>query len=252
VSDEQRTTGAGEPRSAPASPEARRHGAPRHSRRRFIKGGALLAGIAALFALVRAAGVRGPGGGGGTGAFDLLTSFPVRSIEDEPETSPAEWVVEVDGLVERPLRIVRTDWARLPRFEQTVDFHCVEGWSVPDVGWGGVTPAVLLDEAGVRPEGTHVVFHAAGGEYIDSLPMDLVRHPQTVLADAMDGEPLERKHGGPLRLVVPAQLAYKSVKWVTRLEVTDRPVQGYWEERGYPMDAPIGSSGRPSGTQPRG
>ncbi len=252
MSDEQRTTGAGAPRSSPAAPEAGRHGAPRHSRRRFIKGGALLAGIAALFALVRAAGVRGPGGGGGTGAFDLLTSFPVRSIEDEPETSPAQWVVEVDGLVERPLRIVRTDWARLPRFEQTVDFHCVEGWSVPDVGWGGVTPAVLLDEAGVRPEGTHVVFHAAGGEYVDSLPMDLVRHPQTVLADAMDGEPLERKHGGPLRLVVPAQLAYKSVKWVTRLEVTDRPVQGYWEERGYPMDAPIGSSGRSSGAQPRG
>ena len=252
MSDEPRTTGAGVPHPSQAPPEAMRHGAPRHSRRRFIKGGALLGGIAALFALVRAAGVRGPGGGGGTGAFDLLTSFPVRSIEDEPETSAAEWVVEVDGLVERPLRIVRTDWARLPRFEQTVDFHCVEGWSVPDVAWGGVTPAALLDEAGARPEGTHVVFHAAGGEYVDSLPMDLVRHPQTVLADTMDGEPLERKHGGPLRLVVPAQLAYKSVKWVTRLEVTDRPVQGYWEERGYPMDAPVGSSGRPSGTQPRG
>jgi DMSO/TMAO reductase YedYZ molybdopterin-dependent catalytic subunit len=251
VSDEQRTTHPGEPGPSPASPAAGRHGAPRHSRRRFIKSGALLAGIAGLFALVRAAGVRGPGGGG-TGAFDLLTSFPVRSVEDEPEIPAAEWVVEVDGLVERPLRIVRTDWARLPRFEQTVDFHCVEGWSVPDVAWGGVTPATLLDKAGVRPEGAHVVFHAAGGEYVDSLPMDLVRHPQTVLADTMDGEPLERKHGGPLRLVVPVQLAYKSVKWVTRLEVTDRPVQGYWEDRGYPMDAPVGSGARPSGTQPRG
>jgi DMSO/TMAO reductase YedYZ molybdopterin-dependent catalytic subunit len=225
------------------------HGAPRHSRRRFLKGGVIIAGIAALFALVRAAGVRAPGGG--TGAFDLLSSFPVRSIEDEPETSAAEWVVEVDGLVERPLRIVHPDWMRLPRFEQTVDFNCVEGWSVPDVAWGGVTPAVLLDEAGVRPEGTHVVFHAAGGEYVDSLPMDLVRHPQTVLADTMDGEPLPRKHGGPLRLVVPVQLAYKSVKWVTRLEVTDRPVEGYWEERGYPMDAPVGG-GRATGSQPRG
>ena len=240
MSDERQATDDGAPRASGSRPSVPGHGAPRHDRRRFIKGGALIAGLVGLFAVVRAAGVRGPTGGG-TGAFDLLTSFPVRSIEDEPETSPAEWVVEVDGLVERPLRIVHTDWMRLPRFEQTVDFNCVEGWSVPDVAWGGVTPAALLDEAGVRPEASHVVFHAAGGEYVDSLPMELVRHPQTVLADTMDGEPLERKHGGPLRLVVPVQLAYKSVKWVTRLEVTDRPVTGYWEKRGYPMDAPVGS-----------
>ena len=237
-----------ERRGAVGSPASRasRHGAPRHDRRRFLKGGAFIAGLVALFAVVRAAGVRAPGGGG-TGAFDLLTDFPVRSIEDEPETSAALWVVEVDGLVDRPLRIVHSDWIQLPRFAQTVDFNCVEGWSVPGVTWGGVTPAVLLEEAGVRPEGSHVVFHAAGGKYVDSLPIELVRHPQTVLADTMDDEPLPRKHGGPLRLVVPVQLAYKSVKWVTRLEVTDRPVEGYWEERGYPMDAPL-TGGRSSGS----
>ncbi len=229
--DERHTTGGS---------ESATHGAPRGTRRLFVKGGALVAGLAGLFGLVRAAGVRGPGGGGGSGAFDLLTSFPVRSVEDEP----------VDGLVDRPLRIGRTDWMRLPRLEQTVDFHCVEGWTVPGVTWGGVTAATLLDAAGVRPEGTHVVFHAAGEEYVDSLPMDLVRHPQTVLADSMDGAPLERKHGGPLRLVVPVQLAYKSVKWVDRLEVTDRSVTGYWEERGYPMDAPVGDW-RPARSKPR-
>jgi len=55
----------------------------------------------------------------------------------------------------------------------------------------------------------------------------------------MDGAPLPSKHGGPLRLVVPKQLGYKSVKWVTRIEVTDKPVQGYWEQRGYSSNAPI-------------
>jgi len=247
--DGERHTTTGAEHSGPR-PAAGGHGAPRATRRLFVRGGVLVAGVAALFALVRAAGVRGPGGGG-TGAFDLLTSFPVRSVEDEPQATAAEWVVTVDGLVERPLRLVRTDWTRLPRFEQTVDFHCVEGWTVPGVTWGGVTPATLLDQAGVLPEGTHVVFHAAGGEYVDSLPMDLVRHPQTVLADSMDGAPLERRHGGPLRLVVPVQLAYKSVKWVERLEVTDRSVTGYWEERGYPMDAPVGQR-LTSGARPRG
>jgi DMSO/TMAO reductase YedYZ molybdopterin-dependent catalytic subunit len=94
--------------------------------------------------------------------------------------------------------------------------------------------------AGVLPQATHVTFYAAGGVYKDGLPMDLVRDEQTVLADQLNGEALPPAHGGPLRLVVPDQLAYKSVKWVERIEVTDEQVEGYWEKRGYPVDAPVG------------
>ena len=60
-----------------------------------------------------------------------------------------------------------------------------------------------------------------------------------MLADTLDEQPLPDAHGGPLRLVVPKQLGYKNVKWVVRLEVTDHPVTGYWEQNGYPMDAPV-------------
>ena len=59
-----------------------------------------------------------------------------------------------------------------------------------------------------------------------------------MLADTLDEQPLPDTHGGPLRLVVPKQLGYKNVKWVVRLEVTDHEVTGYWEQNGYPMDAP--------------
>ena len=62
-----------------------------------------------------------------------------------------------------------------------------------------------------------------------------------MLADTLDEQPLPDAHGGPLRLVVPKQLGYKSVKWVVRLEVTDHEVTGYWEQNGYPMDAPVPS-----------
>jgi DMSO/TMAO reductase YedYZ molybdopterin-dependent catalytic subunit len=55
----------------------------------------------------------------------------------------------------------------------------------------------------------------------------------------LDGRALPADHGGPVRLAVPKQLGYKSVKWVTRIEVTDRPVDGYWEQRGYPANAPV-------------
>jgi DMSO/TMAO reductase YedYZ molybdopterin-dependent catalytic subunit len=91
----------------------------------------------------------------------------------------------------------------------------------------------------VKPEGAFVVVHAESGKYLSTLPIDLMRDPQTMLADELNGEALPLEHGGPLRLVVPVQLGYKNVKWVTRLEVTDTVRTGYWEHYGYPEDAPV-------------
>ena len=105
-----------------------------------------------------------------------------------------------------------------------------------------MAPSVLLDQAGVKPGAAYVAFHAlghAGAEYLSSLPLDLVTAPDTLLADMLDGAPLPAKHGGPLRLVVPQQLGYKNVKWVVRIEVTEQLVPGYWEQRGYPENAPV-------------
>lgn len=94
----------------------------------------------------------------------------------------------------------------------------------------------------MRPEAGYIPFRAlghAGAEYVSSLPLDLVNAPDTLLADAQDGAPLPPKHGGPLRLVVPQQFGYKNMKWVVQLEITEKLVPGYWEQRGYPEDAPV-------------
>jgi len=214
----------------------------RHSRRRFLLiTGAVAAGFVGVLALFRSLWGSGVDvtGGASQSVENLFSSFPVNAVERVPAKTWSEWSLKVDGLVDNPLTIDAAAWQLLPRFEETVDFHCVEGWSVSDVKWGGVTPAAILERAQARPEGAYLVFHAYTGEYIDSLPIDLAKDPQTVLADTLDGAPLPAKHGGPLRLVVPKQLGYKSVKWVTRIEVTDKPVEGYWEQRGYPADAPI-------------
>ncbi len=214
-------------------------GAVRFTRRWFIAGAiALVAAAAGLVEILRRDASRTKGLV--TAPETLLGAFPVRSVERQPPTAdPEDWVVTVDGLVTTPLTVERATWRTLERLDETVDFDCVEGWSVGDVRWGGVAPGVLLDMAGALPVATRVTFHAAGGVYRDGLPMDLVRDPRTVLADEMNGEALPPAHGGPLRLAVPGQLAYKSVKWVERLEVTDAPVEGYWERRGYPADAPV-------------
>jgi DMSO/TMAO reductase YedYZ molybdopterin-dependent catalytic subunit len=225
------------------SADPRRHtdetGAVRFTRKWFVLAAAgVVAGLAGFAALLRRDGKSLKGVV--TAPESMFGSFPVRSVERQaPTAPPEEWVIRVDGLVEKPLTLDHAAWLALERFDQTVDFHCVEGWSVDDVRWGGVVPSVLLDLAGVKPEATHVTFYAAGGTYKDGLPLDLVRDPQTVLADRLNDEPLPPAHGGPLRLVVPDQLGYKNVKWVERLEVTDTQVEGYWEKRGYPVDAPV-------------
>ena len=214
----------------------------RMTRRRFLIGfGALLAGFALVFAFVEAL-LHGGGATGrtaATGGIPGETSFPTLEIEAVPQVSPDQWVVTVDGLVDKPLRLDRAAWAALPRRTETADFHCVEGWSVDQLRWGGVAPRTILDMAGLQPGASHVNFHAFGGDYADSLPLGLVDDAQTVLADTLDEQPLPDVHGGPLRLVVPKQLGYKNVKWVVRLEVTDHEVTGYWEQNGYPMDAPV-------------
>jgi len=226
---------------APASADA----GPRRlrvTRRRFLIGfGALVAGFAGVFAALELL-FRGGGGARPTAASSGtpgIESFPVLNVEQAPHVSPEQWVVTVDGLVDKPLRLDHAAWSALTRRSETADFHCVEGWTVDRLRWSGVAPRTILDLAGIQPAATHVNFHAYGGDYADSLPLILVDDVQTVLADTLDERPLPDAHGGPLRLVVPEQLGYKNVKWVVRLEVTDHEVTGYWEQNGYPMDAPV-------------
>jgi len=227
----------------PERSDARPPRVTRHSRRRFlVLGGSLIAGLAATIKL----GLWGAGGSrsripanASARLRSLLQSWPVLNVESQPNVPPEKWVITVDGLVEKPLTIDFATWQKLARKEELVDFHCVEGWSVDNLTWGGVSPSVLLARAKVRPEGQFVTFHAYGGRYTDSLPLADATGPQTLLADTLDGEPLPADHGGPVRLVIPSQLGYKNVKWVDRLEVTATQAIGYWEQSGYPVNAPI-------------
>lgn len=207
----------------------------RYNRKWFlVLGGVTVAGVVGVFAGLKELAGSEQGGP----LSDMFGPFPVRSVEDVPDVPAADWVITVDGLVDQPLKIDHAAWSSLQRLDETVDFHCVEGWTVDGVRWGGVAPARLLEKAGVKPEGRFAVFHAYGGAYLSSVPLDLVTAPQTLLADTLNGAPLPAKHGGPVRLVVPVQLGYKSVKWVERIEITDAARAGYWEKRGYPEDAP--------------
>lgn len=159
-----------------------------------------------------------------------------------PAIEPAAYRLRVDGLVERPLTLTLDELRALPRAEQVSDFRCVTGWSVEDVRWSGVRFQDVLAAAGPRPEARWLGFVSDEVPYDDTLSLEQAFLPDVMLALEMDGAPLSAPHGAPARVVMPRMYGYKSVKWVTRIEVRRDFAPGYWEQRGYDSDAWIGRS----------
>jgi DMSO/TMAO reductase YedYZ molybdopterin-dependent catalytic subunit len=171
-------------------------------------------------------------------AFGSVGSWRYNIVEGpRPLFDFNSYRLTIDGLVERPLTLTYDELRALPAVRQVSDFHCVEGWGVDDVQWDGVRLQTIIDL--VRPaEGAgFVTFHSLGEIYRDSLSLDQARVPDAMVAYDMDGGPLTPDHGLPLRLVMPRMFGYKGPKWLTRIEFRDRQDIGYWEERGWKIDA---------------
>jgi DMSO/TMAO reductase YedYZ molybdopterin-dependent catalytic subunit len=159
-----------------------------------------------------------------------------------PGRSTHEYRLTVDGMVERPLSLSYDDLLARPQTDLTLDFQCVTGWRVADVPWTGVRLSDLLDEAGVAPGATHLRIWSFDGAYTESLTLDQAGRDDVIAAHRMQDGPVTREHGGPVRLYVGPMYGYKSLKWLERIEVVDQLHEGYWEVRGYDVDAWVGRS----------
>jgi DMSO/TMAO reductase YedYZ molybdopterin-dependent catalytic subunit len=206
--------------------------------------GLLGAGAAGLFVARDVAGLLGRIVPDRVQAAVPASGWRIYSIGSSlPTIDPVSYRLRIDGAVERPVTLALDDLRALPRATQVSDFHCVTGWSVEDVAWGGVRFSDLLSAA--RPLSTAAVLRFVSDEvpYDDTLTLEQALAPDVMLALDMDGAPLSRPHGAPARVVVPRMYGYKSVKWVTRIELlTDTDHRGYWEQRGYDRDAWVGGS----------
>jgi hypothetical protein len=154
----------------------------------------------------------------------------------------ANWKLVVDGLAQNPLSLNFADLVGLERQDQVTDFHCVVGWSVYDVPWNGVSLGHVLDLAQADASATHLTFHSEEGIYSESLPISIAREPHTILGYGVGGATLPLAHGFPVRLVVPRLLGYKNAKYLSRIEITDHPVDGFWEQSGYSYDGAVPDS----------
>jgi DMSO/TMAO reductase YedYZ molybdopterin-dependent catalytic subunit len=162
----------------------------------------------------------------------LTADWPVLDLGLQPHVALEDWRLTVDGLVEAPFAWDWDTFLAQPQTDDTSDIHCVTAWSRYDNRWQGVAALHLIALARPKPEARFVVFHSHDG-YTTNVPLERFAAPDALIAHSWNGEPIEREHGGPARVVIPSLYFWKSAKWVRRVEflAEDRP--GFWEERGY-------------------
>jgi DMSO/TMAO reductase YedYZ molybdopterin-dependent catalytic subunit len=224
------------------------------SRRKLIKAGlAATAGVAGLGVAARIAqkyGLVPPDHGGIYGLGETLTyashrlltrhslarEFSRSQISKPPlanEMPPlkeaykrlqaggfVDWRLSVNGMVDRPASFSLTQLKSYPSRSQITQLACEEGWSYI-AEWIGVPLSHVLGLVGVHPQARYIVYYSIDPDWWDSIDMADAFHPQTFLAYGMNGDELPVGNGGPLRLRLPRQLGYKSVKFITHLTVTD-------------------------------
>ncbi|HYP19243.1 MAG TPA: sulfite oxidase [Chloroflexia bacterium] len=190
--------------------------------------------------------------------FYVRSNFPVPAVADEA------WRLRVGGAVARHVEFALADLLSMPSRELPVTLECAgngrtgfsplpqgEPWGVGAVAtalWRGVPLASILERAGLSASAVEVVFEggdrgvpSAGlGEvpFARSLPLEKALHPDTLLPYEMNGAPLPRAHGGPVRLLVPGWYGMASVKWLSAITALEQPFTDFYQRDRYVLDYP--------------
>ena len=141
-------------------------------------------------------------------------------------------MIEISGTVTEPFALPLADLATLPRRELTADFHCVAGWSATNLHWEGVAFETFyraIIEPSLQPDTsiTHVVFEGLDG-YRSIVSIEDVLADDVLVAEHLNGQPLNSDHGAPSRLVSPNQYGFVSTKHLCRIELhTNEPAENY-------------------------
>jgi DMSO/TMAO reductase YedYZ molybdopterin-dependent catalytic subunit len=221
------------------------------SRRKLIGGGvAAVAGAAGLTRLADQQGLIPPDSGClyGTGTAltyaaqrlltrnamarefrrDQISKVPFANAHAKPSAEYqrlqaggfGDWRLTVEGMVARPSAFTVADIKRFASRSQITHLACEEGWSYI-AEWTGAPLSNILDQVGIDPKAKWIVYFSIEPDWWESIDMDDARHPQTLIAHTLNGADLTVDLGAPLRMRVPRQLGYKSIKFMNRIVVAD-------------------------------
>ncbi len=202
-----------------------------------------------------------------TGLHYLLSHF------DIPEVDPRDWRLSIGGRVRSPLSLSLDELAQLPTRTLRVTLECAGNgragmsprypsmpWACGAVGtaeWTGTPLRGLLERAGLDDGAVEVAFlgldrgfdRGIEHRYGRSLKVAHALSDDVLVVHAMNGQPLLPQHGHPCRLVVPGWYGMASVKWLSDIEVLDRPFDGFQQAIGYHYRRSASDPGVPVTTQ---
>lgn len=159
-----------------------------------------------------------------------------KNFSDPQDEMGAEWSINLAGLVDMPRALYLDDLLTMTEQHSISTMLCISntvgGDLIGTAEWTGVPLSMVLKDAGVHSGATRVIFRGLD-DYSTAVPIDRVMHPQAFLVWGMNGEPLPRNHGGPVRAIIPGLYGMKSVKWLMSIEPTIEDYQGFWEQRDW-------------------
>lgn len=150
------------------------------------------------------------------------------------------WVLEVAGLFDDPRPLMLADLMAYPSVTQPITLSCISNPIAGDListsNWTGVRLRDVLKDLGLQPEAKQLAIKAADGFY-ESVTMEDMMDPRTLLVYGMNGETLPVEHGFPLRIYIPNRYGMKQPKWITHIEAIPEEGAGYWVDRGWSKEA---------------
>jgi DMSO/TMAO reductase YedYZ molybdopterin-dependent catalytic subunit len=167
-----------------------------------------------------------------------------------PQVDPAGWTLQIRGRVDRAYRLTYAELMDIPHIEADITLACVSnevgGGLVGNARWQGVPLYVLLERAGLQDQATQLVGRSVDGFTAGFPTLTALDVKESMVAVAMNGEPLPAEHGFPARLVVPGLYGYVSAtKWLSAIELRGwNEVEGYWIPRGWAKEGPIKTQSR--------
>ena len=154
----------------------------------------------------------------------------------QPEITAEKFFLDINGAVEKPVHLTLAEVMALPQEHSVSDMHCVTAWSRYDNNWQGISARTLLDLVRPLPAARHVIFSSHDG-YTTNVKLEQFADDDVFLVHQWEGKPIERVHGGPVRVLIPKLYLWKSAKWVNRIEFTTSDHPGFWERNGYNNNA---------------
>jgi len=160
----------------------------------------------------------------------------VSSSSPEVLNASEEWVIEVTGLVEKPMNITLSQLKEMPQTAVFSELYCVAypGKARKQGLWMGVKLSYILEQAGVKDGAIKVAFYARDGFTTDLTLEEALTNDELIIAYEFNNKPIEP------RLIAPGMWGYKWIKYLVKIEVVDYNFLGTYESEGYPDDAYIG------------